>query len=125
MSLFERRKYCKHCKLPIYATRRNQDLKTWTRRSIVWVDRGPALQKDPVDMSARARPRTDTLGTALPWKVLADEGGLTAAAPGAAEDPQARADTEGESPATPATLSAITETEEHDHTEDRKTETGT
>ncbi len=110
--------------LPIYATRRSQDLKTWTRRSIVWVDRGPALQKDPVDMSARARPRTDTLGTALPWKVLADERGLIAAAPGAAEDPQARADTEGESPATPATLTAITETEEHEHTEDRKTETG-
>lgn len=71
------------------------------------------------------RQRTDKVGTALLLRVLADEGGLKAAAPGAAEVPQARADTEAGSPATPATLTAIIETEEHDHTEDQKTETGT
>lgn len=116
-------KYYKHYRLPIYATRRDQDLQTWDRRSIVGADRGPSLEKDPADMSARQR--TDTVGTVHLWRVLADEAGLTAAALGAAELPQARADTEAESPATPATLTAIRETEEYDHTEDQKTETGT
>lgn len=64
-------------------------------------------------MPGRGLPMTDTVGTP-------DETGPTAA-----EIPQGRPDTEAESPATPATLTAGREAEEGVHVEDPKTEIGT